>query len=104
MRAPCLVDDERRLQRCDGGEAGEDALGTLIGALATSLPQMIVARLIQGMGRFADDVRLDRQTYAAFLRSPHAHADILSIDATRARALPGVLAVLTGEGPPVAHH
>src|SRR5438105_521005 len=55
------------------------------------------ARLIVGAGCYTDDVDLPRQTCAFVLRSIHAHARIKSIDATRARALNGVLAVLTGE-------
>ena len=53
-------------------------------------------RLVSGRGRFQDDVNLADQTYAVFLRSPHAHARILSIDIARAAAVPGVLAVYTG--------
>ena len=53
-------------------------------------------RLITGRGRYSDDVTLPRQVYAAFLRSPHAHARIRSIDVRAAAALPGVLAVFTG--------
>src|SRR5512144_1574070 len=53
-------------------------------------------RLITGRGRYSDDVTLPRQVYAAFLRSPHAHARIRSIDVRSAAALPGVLAVFTG--------
>lgn len=53
-------------------------------------------RLIVGQGRFSDDLNLPEQVYAAFVRSPHAHADILSIDRTAALASPGVLAFLTG--------
>ena len=52
-------------------------------------------RLLRGLGCFVDDVHLDGTLYAAALRSPHAHARIASIDATRARALPGVHLVLT---------
>jgi carbon-monoxide dehydrogenase large subunit len=51
--------------------------------------------LLRGRGRFADDVILPGQVYACFVRSPHAFADILSIDPTEAQAAPGVLAVLT---------
>jgi aerobic carbon-monoxide dehydrogenase large subunit len=54
------------------------------------------AGLLAGAGRFTDDVSLPGQTYLSFLRSPHAHARIVSIDATAAKALPGVVAVLTG--------
>ena len=53
-------------------------------------------RLLTGKGRFSDDFKLPRQAYAAMVRSPHPHARIRSIDATRARALPGVLGVFTG--------
>src|SRR5271165_6568591 len=54
------------------------------------------AGLLVGAGRFVDDVSLPSQTYLRFLRSPHAHARIVSIDAEAAKAMPGVLAVLTG--------
>jgi len=54
------------------------------------------ARLITGAGRFSDDFSLDGQAYAAMVRSPYPHARILTIDAARARALPGVLGVFTG--------
>lgn len=54
------------------------------------------ARLLTGSGRFSDDVNLPGQACAVMLRSPHAHARILRIDAAQALAAPGVLAVLTG--------
>jgi carbon-monoxide dehydrogenase large subunit len=53
-------------------------------------------RLVTGRGRYQDDVVLPRQAYAVFLRSPHAHARIASIDTAVARAAPGVPAVYTG--------
>ena len=53
-------------------------------------------RLVTGRGRYQDDVFLPRQAYAMFLRSPRAHARIVSIDVQAARAAPGVLAVYTG--------
>jgi carbon-monoxide dehydrogenase large subunit len=52
-------------------------------------------RFITGTGRFTDDINLDGQAYAAILRSPHAHARILSIDTAAARAMPQVLGVFT---------
>jgi carbon-monoxide dehydrogenase large subunit len=52
-------------------------------------------RLVTGHGRYLDDVNLDGQAWAVFVRSPHAHALIKDIDATAARDLPGVLAVYT---------
>ncbi len=57
--------------------------------------------LVRGAGRYVDDVKADRQLLAYVLRSPHAHAGILRIDVTRARAMPGVVAVLTGDSPEV---
>ena len=54
------------------------------------------AALLAGAGRFADDVSTAAQTHLVFLRSPHAHARIVSIDAAAALAMPGVIAVLTG--------
>ncbi|MBH0238616.1 xanthine dehydrogenase family protein molybdopterin-binding subunit [Methylobrevis albus] len=53
-------------------------------------------RFITGKGRYTDDIVLKDTTYAAFVRSPHAHARILSIDTTAAKAAPGVIDVLTG--------
>jgi len=53
-------------------------------------------RLLTGEGRFADDFNGPGQAHAAFVRSPHAHADVLAIDAAPAKAVAGVLAVFTG--------
>src|SRR5438132_2501635 len=53
-------------------------------------------RLIQGDGRYSDDVNLPRQAYAVIVRSPHAHALIRAIDGSAALKADGVLAVLTG--------
>ena len=60
------------------------------------VPRKEDLRLITGKGRYTDDLNLEGQAYAAMVRSPHAHAVIRSIDAEDARAVPGVLAVLTG--------
>lgn len=54
-------------------------------------------RLLKGKGRYVDDVRLPNEARGYVLRSPHAHARIVSIDTAAARAVPGVLAVLTGD-------
>jgi carbon-monoxide dehydrogenase large subunit len=60
------------------------------------LPRKEDARLVTGRGRFSDDFSLPGQAHAHLVRSPHAHARILSIEATAALSVPGVLAVLTG--------
>ncbi len=54
-------------------------------------------RFITGRGRYTDDMRVPGMHYAAFARSPHAHARIRSIDVSAAQAMPGVDGVLTGE-------
>ena len=54
-------------------------------------------RLVTGRGSFSDDTRIAGEVHAVFVRSPHAHARIRSIDKRRALAVPGVLEVLTGK-------
>jgi aerobic carbon-monoxide dehydrogenase large subunit len=67
-------------------------------------------RLLTGCGCYSDDVNLPGQAVAAAVRTPHAHALIRSLDVEAARAMPGVLAVLTGEEAradglkPIPHH
>jgi carbon-monoxide dehydrogenase large subunit len=53
-------------------------------------------RLLTGKGQYIDDLSLPNEAFVAFVRSPYAHAKIVSIDASAAKALPGVIAVLTG--------
>ena len=53
-------------------------------------------RLLRGRGRYVSDMKAPGEVQAFVLRSPHAHAKITAIDAARAKAAPGVLAVLTG--------
>src|SRR5688572_11978380 len=54
-------------------------------------------RFITGKANYTDDINLKSQTYGYFVRSPHAHAAILSVDTSKARTAPGVLGVFTGE-------
>src|SRR3989442_8763512 len=54
-------------------------------------------RFIRGRGTYADDVQLPGMLYLDIVRSPHAHAKITKIDTARAMAVPGVLAVITGQ-------
>jgi carbon-monoxide dehydrogenase large subunit len=55
------------------------------------------ARFIQGKGRYIDDIKLPGMLYLDIVRSPYAHAKILKIDPSKALAIPGVLAVITGK-------
>jgi len=54
-------------------------------------------RFLTGAGQYTDDVTLANQSYAAFVRSPHAHAKIKSVRPDRAKKAPGVLAIYTGQ-------
>ncbi len=61
------------------------------------VPRPNLERLMQGRGLYVSDMELPRMAHVVFLRSPHAHAKIIAIDAGEARRLPGVIAVVTGE-------
>jgi carbon-monoxide dehydrogenase large subunit len=65
--------------------------------IGTSTGRVEDRDLLRGSARFVADIRLPGMLHAAFVRSPHAHARIVSIDASAALALPGVAAVLTAE-------
>jgi carbon-monoxide dehydrogenase large subunit len=54
-------------------------------------------RFLTGAGQYTDDVDLPRQSHAAFVRSPHAHAVVKNVKLEKARNSPGVLAIYTGE-------
>src|SRR5262245_52614433 len=64
--------------------------------IGRSVPRPNLARLAQGGAQFVSDVTLPRMAHVAFLRSPHAHARIVSIDTAAAKQAPGVIAVITG--------
>ena len=64
-------------------------------AVGQSVRRLEDPRLLQGLGRYSDDVSLPREAHAVLARSPHAHARIRGIDTRVALKLPGVLAVLT---------
>src|SRR4029079_4828964 len=57
-------------------------------------------RFLTGSGQYTDDINQLNQTYAVFLRSPHAHAKITAIDTTAATAIPGSVAIYTGAALP----
>src|SRR5207248_8942185 len=66
---------------------------SLIGA---RVPRKEDYRFLTGAGQYTDDVAFAGQTHAAFVRSPHAHAVLGSINTAQAKKAPGVLAVFTG--------
>ncbi|MFN8984378.1 MAG: xanthine dehydrogenase family protein molybdopterin-binding subunit [Alphaproteobacteria bacterium] len=75
------------------GLSREDLPNSYIGR---SVPRPNVPKLVQGRATYTDDVTLPRMLHAAFLRSPHAHAKISTIDTAPAKAVPGVIRVFTG--------
>jgi CO/xanthine dehydrogenase Mo-binding subunit len=85
--------------------------------IGKSMKRVEDPRLLTGKGRYVDDIVLPNMAHAAFLRSPHAHARIKSIDISKAEALEGVIVVVTGahaatvmgptatfSSPPVVHY
>jgi len=76
--------------------SGLSALDRPNSYIGRSVPRPNLARLTQGRGQYVSDVVLPRMAHVAFVRSPHAHARIRSIDAAAAKMSPGVVAVVTG--------
>jgi aerobic carbon-monoxide dehydrogenase large subunit len=72
----------------------EDAMS--VSGIGTSAKRREDLRFITGKGHYVDDINRPGQAHACFLRSPHAHARIVSIDTAAARASAGVLAIFTG--------
>ncbi len=75
------------------GLSREDLPNSYIGR---AVPRPNARKLVEGRATYTDDVSLPRLVHAAFLRSPHAHARIVSIDASAALKVPGVVRVFTG--------
>src|SRR2546423_8898363 len=65
--------------------------------IGKTVPRPNLERLLQGRGLYVSDIELPRMAHVVFLRSPHAHAKIVGIDAAAAKRMPGVIAVVTGQ-------
>src|SRR5579871_5258832 len=66
------------------------------GYIGKSEPRANARRLLQGRGSYTDDLRFARLAHVVFFRSPHAHARIVHLDLSKAKASPGVIAVFDG--------
>ena len=66
------------------------------GYIGRSEPRPNALRLLQGRGTFVDDLRFPRLAHVVYFRSPHPHARIRKLDFGKARAMPGVVAVVDG--------
>jgi len=83
--------------------AGQRGSGAVTGyaVIGSARPKTDAPGKVAGQTLFADDIVLPRMLWCKLLRSPHPHARIISIDASKALALPGVEAVLTGADTPI---
>ncbi len=68
-----------------------------IGGMGHSIKRKEDSRFTQGKGNYVDDVHLPSMVYGHLVRSPYAHAKLKSVNTEKAKALPGVLAIITGE-------
>tara|TARA_R110002094_G_scaffold136462_1_gene128166 strand:- start:2949 stop:5330 length:2382 start_codon:yes stop_codon:yes gene_type:complete len=64
--------------------------------IGKTVPRPNAGRLVEGRGRYVDDITLPRMVHVVFVRSPFAHAKILGIDAQDAKSVKGVLRIFTG--------
>ena len=76
--------------------SGLSALDRPNSYIGRSVPRPNLDRLTQGRGQYVSDVVLPRMVHVAFLRSPHAHARVKTIEAGQAKSAPGVVAIITG--------
>src|SRR5262245_44737378 len=93
-RASCAI-------RCEQDGCGRDKVmhktSPEVGGMGHPLKRKEDLRFIQGKGNYVDDVHLPGMVYGQLVRSPYAHARLKSINTEKAKELPGVLAVITGE-------
>src|SRR5690349_13362332 len=84
------------------GTAAPQRAAKPAGPIGARIERKEDARFLTGAGQYTDDVTLPHQSYACFVRSPHAHARIRAIRTDAAKQAPGVLAVYTGADIPAA--
>ena len=63
--------------------------------IGARIPRLELNRLLSGRGRYIDDITLPRMLHACFVRSPHPHATLVSLEVAAAQRAPGVAAVFT---------
>ena len=64
--------------------------------IGQSIKRVEDKRFITGKGNYTDDIALVGMTFAAFVRSPYAHARVKKVDVSKAKKMPGVVAIFTG--------
>src|SRR5215475_842457 len=95
-RAALHVHGLRQHRPCHPGRCGRPPGHAMSSWVGASVPVKEDLRLVAGRGRFTDDIGAPGMLHAAMLRSPHAHARIVSIDTAKAATHPGVAAVIVG--------
>src|SRR5258707_5590490 len=93
-------DSRRGRARRSAHQGGPDMKKDGFSIIGQSLPKIDAWAKVTGETKFADDLVLPRMAHGKLLRSPHPHAVIKRIDTSRAAALPGVYAVITGHDLP----
>src|SRR4029077_11431228 len=100
---PCFSSWSSSTTCSPGGRAIFSAANARISpVIGEAHPRLGGERFVKGSGRFVEDVRVPGMLHGAVLRSPHAHARLVSIDTKRARDLPGVQAVFTAADVPAS--
>src|SRR3954469_23537525 len=93
----CAIDETTRLHGLGASIPSRVMANSVVkNGIGAPLRRLEDARLLLGEGAYSDDFTLPGQTRGVMLRSPHAHARIVSVDASAAQKMPGVLLVLTG--------
>ena len=93
-------DGEEQLQVVEEAQIAPWKGDTAFAVVGRAVPRVEGIEKVTGRARYSYDIRLPGQLYARVLRSPHPHARIVSIDTSRAEALPGVRAVLSANNAP----
>src|ERR1700722_3909215 len=95
-RAGCTDAGDGQMKIAEDVVSGLSALDRPNSYIGRSVPRPNLDRLTQGRGQYVSDLVLPRMVHVAFLRSPHAHARIKTIEAGQAQSAPGVVAVVAG--------
>ena len=97
-RTPCAPPPARqRRPQSDGATMTQEEREATLGGIGSARKRKEDVRFVQGRGSYVDDLKLPGMLFGDFVRSQYGHARIRSIDVSKAKALPGVHAVLTAE-------
>ena len=92
-----------RRQAPRGRDERMSAVDYKLATVGKPMPMTDARTKIRGLGKYADDLHVAGMLIGRILHSPHAHARIVSIDTSRAEALPGVVGMVTGKDAPTPY-